>query len=30
MLLSGCCAVADTPAVCVWVRSRMDSGFVAP
>ena len=30
MLLSGCWAVADTPAVCVWVRSRIDSGFFAP
>ena len=29
-LLSGCWAVAETPAVCVWVRSRMDSGFFAP
>jgi hypothetical protein len=23
MLFSGCCAVSDTPAVCVWVRSFM-------
>ena len=30
MLLSGCCAVADTPAVWVCVRSRMDSGLRAP
>ena len=29
-LFSGCWAVADTPAVCVCVRSRIDSGFVAP
>ncbi len=29
-LLSGCCAVAETPAVCVCVRSRIDSGFLAP
>ena len=30
MLLSGCCAVSDTPAVCVWNRIRHDSGFFAP
>ena len=28
-LLSGCWAVADTPAVWVWVRRRIDSGFRA-
>ena len=29
-LLSGCCAVRETPAVCVCVRSRMARGSVAP
>src|SRR5437773_2134182 len=30
MLLRGCWAVAETPAVGVCVRSRIDSGFLAP
>src|SRR3989441_8334474 len=30
MLLRGCWAVAETPAVWVCVRSRIDSGFLAP
>src|SRR5262249_62341625 len=30
MLLSGCWAVAETPAVWVCVRRRIDSGFLAP
>ena len=30
MLLSGCCAVSDTPAVWVWKRMRHDSGLRAP
>ncbi len=29
-LFIGCWAVRETPAVCVWNRSRMDSGFFAP
>ena len=29
-LLYGCCAVSDTPAVCVWKRSCHDRGFLAP
>ena len=29
-LFIGCCAVSDTPAVCVWNRSRIASGSVAP
>jgi hypothetical protein len=30
MLLSGCCAVSDTPAVCVWKRISHERGFFAP
>ena len=30
MLFSGCWAVSDTPAVCVWKRIRHDRGSVAP
>ena len=29
-LLYGCCAVSDTPAVCVWKRSFHDRSFFAP
>ena len=29
-LLSGCCAVSDTPAVWVWKRSHWARGEVAP
>ena len=29
-LLSGCCAVSDTPAVWVWNRSHCARGSVAP
>src|SRR5215213_4515652 len=29
-LLSGCCAVSDTPAVCVWKRISHDFGLFAP
>ena len=28
MLLSGCCAVSETPAVCVWKRISHDFGFL--
>ena len=27
---SGCCAVSDTPAVCVWKRINQERGFFAP
>ncbi len=27
---SGCCAVSDTPAVCVWKRISHERGFFAP
>ena len=30
MLLSGCCAVSETPAVCVWKRISHERGFFAP
>ena len=30
MLISGCCAVSDTPAVWVWNRSCIDRSSVAP
>jgi hypothetical protein len=30
MLLTGCCAVSVTPPVCVWKRSIIALGFVAP
>ena len=30
MLSSGCCAVSDTPAVCVWKRSFHDRSSCAP
>ena len=30
MFTSGCCAVSDTPAVCVWNRSSNDRGSFAP
>ena len=30
MLFSGCCAVSVTPPVCVWKRSIIAFGFVAP
>jgi hypothetical protein len=30
MLLSGCCAVSDTPAVWVWKRISHERGFLAP
>ncbi|MEA2279815.1 MAG: hypothetical protein QOK21_422 [Solirubrobacteraceae bacterium] len=30
MLFSGCCAVNDTPAVCVWKRINHDFGSRAP
>ena len=30
MLLSGCCAVSDTPAVWQWARSIHDFGFLQP
>ncbi len=30
MLFSGCCAVSVTPPVCVWKRSIVAFGFVAP
>ena len=30
MLLSGCCAVSDSPLVCVWNFSCIDLGFFAP
>ena len=30
MLLSGCWAVSDTPAVCVWKRISHERGFLAP
>jgi hypothetical protein len=30
MLLIGCCAVSDTPAVCTCVRISHDRGFLAP
>ena len=29
-LLSGCCAVSEQPAVCVWKRSIHERGFFAP
>ena len=29
-LLSGCCAVSEQPAVCVWKRSCRLRGFCAP
>ena len=29
-LLSGCCAISETPAVCACVRSSHDFGFFAP
>ena len=29
-LLSGCCAVSDTPAVCVWKRISHERGLFAP
>ena len=29
-LFIGCCAVRDTPAVCVWNRSRSESASFAP
>jgi hypothetical protein len=29
-LLYGCCAVSETPAVCVWNRSFHDRSFLAP
>ena len=30
MLTSGCCAVSDTPAVCVWKRSCSERSALAP
>ena len=30
MLFSGCWAVSDTPAVCVWKRISHERGFFAP
>ena len=30
MFTSGCCAVSDTPAVCVWKRINHDFGSFAP
>jgi hypothetical protein len=30
MLFSGCCAVSDTPAVCVWKRTIHERGSFAP
>ena len=30
MFTSGCCAVSDTPAVCVWKRISHDFGLRAP
>ena len=30
MLFSGCCAVSEHPAVCVWNRSRSDCSCFAP
>ena len=30
MLTSGCCAVSDTPAVCVWNRRVSERSSVAP
>ena len=30
MLFSGCCAVSDTPAVCVWKRISHERGERAP
>ena len=30
MLFSGCWAVSDTPAVCVWKRISHERGFLAP
>ena len=30
MFTSGCCAVSDTPAVCVWKRMSHERGFFAP
>ena len=29
-LFIGCCAVSETPAVCVWNRRRIDASSVAP
>ena len=30
MLISGCCAVSETPAVCAWKRMSHERGFFAP
>jgi hypothetical protein len=30
ILLSGCCAVSEHPAVCVWNRSIIERGLTAP
>ena len=30
MFTSGCCAVSETPAVCVWKRISQERGFFAP
>ncbi len=30
MLFSGCCAVSETPAVCVWKRTFQEASFFAP
>ena len=30
MFTSGCCAVSETPAVCVWKRISHERGFRAP
>ena len=30
MFSSGCCAVSDTPAVCVWKRMSQERGSFAP
>ena len=30
ILFSGCCAVSEQPAVCVWNLNSHDSGFFAP
>ena len=30
MFTSGCCAVSETPAVCVWKRISHERGFFAP